>query len=46
MRVNLVMHIRKYIIIMLWPVFLSVFVIGQSYAGTWRDEFDAENLNG
>ena len=32
--------------IILWTVFLSVFVIGQSYAGTWRDDFDGNELNG
>ena len=44
---NLVTHMRKYIIkIGLWTVLLSAFTIGYSYAGTWRDLFDGENLNG
>ncbi len=42
---NIAVCMRKYII-MLWTVFLSVFVIGHSYAGTWRDEFDGNELNG
>ena len=43
---NLVTHMRKYIIkIGLWTVLLSAFA-GYSHAGTWRDEFDGENLNG
>lgn len=32
--------------IVLYVVFLTVFAIGHSYAGTWRDLFDGENLNG
>ena len=43
---NLVTHMGKYIIkIGLWTVLLSAFA-GYSHAGTWRDEFDGENLNG
>lgn len=44
---NIVVCMRKHIFnIVLWTVFLSVFVIVQSYAGTWRDEFDGNELNG
>ncbi len=32
--------------IMLWTVLLSVIVIGKNYAGTWRDKFDGNELNG
>lgn len=43
----LLTHMRKYIIrIGLWTVLLSAFTIGYSYAGTWRELFDVENLNG
>ena len=44
---NLGTHMRKYFKkIGLWTVLLSEFTIGYSYAGTWRDLFDGENLNG
>ena len=38
---------RKSIVsIGLCTMLLSVFVIGHSYAGTWRDEFNGDELNG
>ena len=44
---NLVVGRKKYIIkIVICLLFLSVFVIMQSYAGTWRDLFDGKILNG
>ena len=39
--------IRKYITnIVLWTVLLSVFLSEHGYAGTWRDTFDGNELNG
>lgn len=49
-RFNIVMCMKKRIFnivnIMNWTVLLSVIVIGQNYAGTWRDKFDGIELNG
>ena len=43
--VNTVMCMRKHIFcITLWTLFLSL--SGHSYAGTWKDNFDEEVLNG
>lgn len=36
-------NIMKYV---LWAVVLFAFAIGHSHAGTWRDDFDTEVLNG
>ena len=39
--------IRKYVIFLVsCAILLSIFTIGYSHAGTWRDDFDEEVLNG
>ena len=44
---NLVMGRKQTTIVaILCSVILSVFIIGYSYAGTWRDKFDGNKLNG
>lgn len=44
---NLVMERKQMpIVAILCSVILSVFIIGHSYAGTWRDKFDGNELNG
>lgn len=44
---NIVVCMRKHILnIMLSTVLLSVFTIGHSYAGVWKDLFDDAALNG
>ena len=44
---NVITCMRKSIVsIGLCTMLLSVFVIGHSYAGTWRDEFNGDELNG
>ena len=44
---NLVMGRKQTTIVaILCSVILSVFIIGHSHAGTWRDDFDRNELNG